>query len=383
MKLLMTADTIGGVWTYALDLAKALAPHGVEIALATLGAPLSQDQRRDVELLDNVTVHESDYKLEWMPEPWDDVRRSGDWLLEIEDAFKPDLIHLNGYAHAQLPFAAPIVVVAHSCVMSWWRAVKGEAAPAEWNRYRSEVAAGLADADVVVAPTRAMLDALELEYGSIGGKRVIHNGRDPQLYRRAKKEGFVLTAGRLWDEAKNVAALHAIAPKLLWPVCVAGDDKQPGGDANGTGQRVPAQGVLALGRLDARALSRWFARADIYALPARYEPFGLSALEAAMSGCALVLGDIPSLREVWGDAATFVVPDDRDALLGVIQSLIEQPHRRRQLAGRAMERAQQYAPQRMADGYLACYRDCLRRRRMVDIDVAIADAFSAAPLQQL
>ncbi len=32
-------------------------------------------------------------------------------------------------------------------------------------------------------------------------------------------------------------------------------------------------------------------------LPARYEPFGLSVLEAALSGCALVLGDIPSLRE--------------------------------------------------------------------------------------
>ena len=32
--------------------------------------------------------------------------------------------------------------------------------------------------------------------------------------------------------------------------------------------------------------------ASIYALPARYEPFGLSILEAALSGCALVLGDI-------------------------------------------------------------------------------------------
>jgi glycogen synthase len=57
----------------------------------------------------------------------------------------------------------------------------------------------------------------------------------------------------------------------------------------------------------------WYARASIYALPARYEPFGLSALEAALSGCALILGDIPSLREVWLEAAPYVSPDDESA----------------------------------------------------------------------
>ncbi|MEB3829625.1 glycosyltransferase [Phormidium sp. CCY1219] len=56
-------------------------------------------------------------------------------------------------------------------------------------------------------------------------------------------------------------------------------------------------------------LSHWYARAAIYAFPARYEPFGLSVLEAALSGCALVLGDIPRLREMWGDAAVFANPD--------------------------------------------------------------------------
>ena len=75
---------------------------------------------------------------------------------------------------------------------------------------------------------------------------------------------------------------------------------------------------MLLGRLDERRWPSGWPRAAIYALPARYEPFGLSALEAALSGCALVLGDIPSLREVWGDAAVFVPPDDagglRDAL---------------------------------------------------------------------
>src|SRR5205814_536573 len=119
MKLLMTSDTIGGVWTYALDLAKALEAFGVEIALATMGSPLSAQQKRDAAQHGNVAVYESSYKLEWMADPWADVAAAGKWLLELEQKTAPDLIHLNGYAHGALPFAAPIVVIAHSCVCSW------------------------------------------------------------------------------------------------------------------------------------------------------------------------------------------------------------------------------------------------------------------------
>src|SRR5438105_1369194 len=116
MKLLMTTDTIGGVWTYAIDLAMALRPHGVDIALATMGAPLSPSQRKDAQACANITLFQSSYKLEWMENPWQDVAAAGKWLLDLEQNLAPDLIHLNGYAHGALPFAAPIVVVAHSCV---------------------------------------------------------------------------------------------------------------------------------------------------------------------------------------------------------------------------------------------------------------------------
>src|SRR3954468_19013092 len=124
MRILMTTDTVGGVWTYAIDLAKSLQRAGVEIDLATMGAKLSPQQWRDANALPNVTIHESEFKLEWMDDPWRDVAAAGKWLLVLEEQFRPDLIHLNGYAHGALPFAAPSVVVAHSCVCSWWRAVK-------------------------------------------------------------------------------------------------------------------------------------------------------------------------------------------------------------------------------------------------------------------
>ena len=357
-KILMTADTVGGVWTYALDLCRALAPHGVEVALATMGAPPRDDQRRQVEDLTNVRLHGSAFKLEWMRDPWDDVRRSGEWLLEIEGDFQPDVVHLNGYAHGSLPWNAPVLVVGHSCVCSWWQAVRGEPAPTSWDEYRRAVTEGLHSADRVAVPSAAMGSALHRHYGPLPRTTVIPNGRDPTAYRTAAaKEPFVLCAGRLWDEAKNLAALDQAAPHLPWPVYCAGEKQNPdGGDA-------AARNVRALGRLDEAELAGWFARAAVYALPARYEPFGLSALEAALSGCALVLGDIDSLREVWGDAAEFVPPDDGGALLAALRRLIESPDRLAEMAQRAYERASLYTPQRMAEGYLQAYADVRHDRR--------------------
>jgi len=58
------------------------------------------------------------------------------------------------------------VVVAHSDVCSWWRAVRGEEAPPAWDAYRDAVAAGLAAADALVAPTRAVAEGLDRDFGA-------------------------------------------------------------------------------------------------------------------------------------------------------------------------------------------------------------------------
>ena len=353
MRLLLTTDTVGGVWTYALELSRALAGRDVCIALATMGAPLSPDQWQEARAVPGLTIHESAYRLEWMDDPWDDLRRAGDWLQEIAAGFRPDVVHLNGYAHGALPWPAPVLMVGHSCVLSWWEAVRGGAVPNSWNQYREVVTEGLQAADMVAAPTRAMLGAMEHHYGPFRHGCVIANGRAATHFQPAVKEPFVLAAGRFWDEAKNLAALDGAAEALEWPVYVAGDCRHPDG-----GEMHPRY-VRTLGRLTAADLGRRMGHAAIYALPARYEPFGLSALEAAYAGCALVLGDIPSLREVWGDAATYVPPDDTAALRRALQALIADPVQRRHLAQRARQRAHQFTPERMAHAYLDAYRSLL------------------------
>src|SRR4051812_14283320 len=361
--VLMTGDTVGGVWTYALELARALRPHGIEFALATMGEPLSRSQKDEVRTIGNIEVFESRYKLEWMEDPWSDVAASGDWLLELEQRLSPVLIHLNGYAHAALPWEAPKLIVAHSCVFSWWQAVHGYYPPDRFNTYFQAVQAGLQAADLVIAPTQAMLAALDHHYGLQVASRVIPNGRRLEGFRPQPKHNIILSAGRVWDAAKNISALTAAAPFLPWPVYVAGAQAQPGAASNDNASlsrhrptSIGHQTPVSLGHLSPSKLTDWFSRTPIYALPARYEPFGLSALEAALSGCALVLGDIPSLRELWGDAALFVSPDSPAELTTSLLELISNPGMRQGLAAKAGATAARYTPELMASRYFRVYQ---------------------------
>jgi glycogen(starch) synthase len=88
----------------------------------------------------------------------------------------------------------------------------------------------------------------------------------------------------------------------------------------------------------------------------------LSVVEAALAGCALVLGDIRSLREIWGAAAIYVPPDNRRALAAAIQGLIRNGDYRQELAALAQSRARELTPRRMADGYYKAYRDLIPSR---------------------
>jgi glycogen(starch) synthase len=339
MNVLMTADTVGGVWTYAMELTRAL--PDVRFTIATMGRRPSDGQRAEVP--PNAELIESEYKLEWQDQPWHDVDESGRWLMDLEVRVQPDIVHLNGYAHGALPFRAPKLVVAHSCVLSWWRAVKSEDAPPAWDTYRERVGEGLRGANVVAAPSAWMLAALDEHYRLTAPRRLIYNGRRFTPATGHGHRASVFAAGRLWDEAKNLRAVVEAAPSIDWPVRMAGD----GG--------VNADNVTHLGWLEPPDLARAYGESAIYLFPALYEPFGLSVLEAALSGCALILGDLPSLREIWRDAAVFVAPRDAEGIARVTNEVIANDQFRAELSQRAIRRANEYTADRMADGYRATY----------------------------
>lgn len=374
MKVLMTADTLGGVWTYCMELCAALAPYEIDISLATMGRKLSPEQRWQVNRLPHVEIHESTYRLFWMQNAWQDVEKAGAWLLSLEQELKPDVVHLNDLGHSELNWKTPVVLVGHSCVFSWWEAVHKQAPPAEWRRYRETATRGVRQADQLIAPSQWMLNALIHYYGPAKACGVIYNGRDfPPLAqdfsswaepnvssnyntvwnttKKCEAEPLIFAAGRIWDHAKNIAAVAKIANQLSWPVYAAGEQADPNGGTN-----IP-EGINCLGYLNSDEMAQWLRRAAIYVAPAHYEPFGLSILEAARAGCALVLGDIASLREVWGDTAEYVDPDDSGQLKQVLTMLIEEPNRRQYLARQAWQQAQRYTASKMAAEYMRCYRN--------------------------
>lgn len=345
----MTADTIGGVFTYAVELARGLSNRGVDVCLATLGTPPDRAQRDELRSIPGLSLFESRYALEWMDDPWRDVEASGEWLLELARQTSPDVVHLNGYSHAALPWTRPVVVVAHSCVVSFWNAVFNAPPPRRYDEYARRVARGLRAADVVVAPTRAMLSALHRHYGPLPHARVIANGASPERWPALDEQYYYLAAGRFGDPGKNLRVLELVAPRLPWPVKVAGE----------LAARPEASNIESLGRLSQRELAVTMGHASVFVHPAHYEPFGLAPLEAACAGCALLLSDVESLREVWDRAALYFPPDDAEALTSAARFLARSERLRRRFATFARSRARDYSAQGSASAYLALYGELM------------------------
>jgi glycosyltransferase involved in cell wall biosynthesis len=349
MRILMTTDAVGGVWVQATTLARALCRRNYEVVLVTLGPAPRSDQLDALQDVPGLRLEMTDLELEWMDPEGADFARAMTQLKAVSRRVEPDLVHVNGYREAQADWSAPVVVGAHSCVGSWWRACRpGEQPDERWLPYTAKVREGLALTDDWVSPTAAFRDEIQRLYNPPTRGRVIWNGL-PLSSAKAKKEPFILAAGRMWDEAKNIPALAAAAPGLPWPVRVAGPLRSSGAEV----QSIP--GVELLGELPRDDLLTQMQRAAIFVSPALYEPFGLTVLEAAASGCALVLSDIPTFHELWDDAAVFVDPRKPADLHAALDALARDDGRRATLQRRAAARAKRYALQTMADEYSSLY----------------------------
>jgi glycosyltransferase involved in cell wall biosynthesis len=318
-----------------------------------------------VAALPNVVVYESAYPLEWMHNPWRDLDESGEWLLRLEATLQPDIIHLNSFGYGALPFSAPKIVVAHSDVFSWWWAVKGEAPTPDWQEYYQRVCTGLNSADMVIAPSQFMIEQIEKLYAPTTPCKVIYNCREASLFGPREKMPLVMSIGRIWDEAKNIRLLLHAASHVASGIRLAGDNAF---EQNGLMDSAP--NVQYLGKLRTDEVAANLAVASVYALPAKYEPFGLSVLEAALSGCALVLGNIPSLREIWQDAALFVDMEDAPGLALTINQLLADNNMLQQYASKAFERAKAFAPETMAPKYLQAYRQLITQKELIKQEIA-------------
>ena len=366
MRILLTTDTVGGVWTYTRELSKGLLQAGCEVHLVSLGrlpdASQSAWTRQMMGLHPNAFGYvATECPLEWMQGNAACYTGAHDLLLDLIQTFRPHLLHFNQLCFGALPAAAPKLVVVHSDVVSWFQACRGGAPPRdEWfAQYESAVTQGLREADYVAAPSAWMLERASEIYGPFARSRVIANGRSIDrlidLPRAGKRKLQAVTAGRMWDEAKNLRFLGTVDSPI--PLLIAGECGFESSSANSA-----TENVTWLGPLPEADLLERMAESSLYIVPSIYEPFGLAPLEAALAGCALLAMDIPSLREIWGETALyFKAPDDLSRLL---TGLAGNPGEIYRLAEAAGVRARQlYSRDRMTGQYLDLYRSLVSQKQ--------------------
>jgi glycosyltransferase involved in cell wall biosynthesis len=368
MHVLITADRVGGVWIYARELVSGLARRGVRVTLVSFGDVPTPDQTTWLDALQNVDFHPTAFRLEWMQDVEEDLAASAEYLQRLVNDVRPDLLHLNQYYYGALDTSLPKLVVGHSDVLSWWVAVHGEE-PREtrWLRwYREVVARGLHLATAVAAPSQWMLDALVTHYGRLEHASVVYNGRSPALFNpHISKDDYVMSVGRLWDSGKQVSLLAQA--ELPMSVVIAGSEEPPERTGSSSSIAGAARPKLHFrGTQNEIQLRLLYSRAAIYAATSRYEPFGLAPLEAALSRCAIVANDIPSLRELWGESALYFSHNDVHSMSEQLTRLHRDPQLRQTYANRAYQHAlRRFTAERMINDYLNLYKTLIAAETMV------------------
>ncbi|KHL26800.1 hypothetical protein PK98_06355 [Croceibacterium mercuriale] len=346
----MTVDTVGGVWQYATDLAAALTALGQEVTLAILGPPASPDQVRTAEAA-GCEVQETGLPLDWLadgPAPVQDAARQ---LVQLARSADADLIHCNHPAYAAAAgWPAPVIAVAHGCVSTWWRAARGTPVTEAFRWHADLTRQGLLAAEIVVAPSASYARDVQVTYALPRLPVAVHNGRASRPRALpARDDLFALTVGRLWDEVKQASLLDRVAAQIDLPFLAAGSLTAP------HGEQALLQHLQTLGAIPAAQLDALLAARPIFVSAASFEPFGLAVLEAAAAGCALVLADMPSFRELWDGAAMFVPVASEDAYAEAIATLAGDPAKREQMGRRAQEHALRYTPEHTAAAMTALY----------------------------
>jgi len=349
-RLLLTADTVGGVWQYATDLAGGLVAHGIEPVLAMLGPRATDAQKAAVPA--GVELVETGLPLDWLAASPREATEAGHALARLATRLRADIVQLNAPAFAAAAsFDQPVLAIAHSCVGTWWQAVRGGRIHPNYGWRAGMTRTGLENADRVVAPSGAFAAMLQHCYRLDEKTTVVRNGRRPVRLPDAKSESYAFTAGRLWDEGKNVGVLDWAASRLSMPLRMAGPTAGPNGAS------VAVRHGQVLGLLSEAEIAGQLAARPIFVSSALYEPFGLAVLEAAQAGCALVLSDIPTFRELWEGAARFVYPHDGGGFVRAIEEIAADAELRARLGEAARVRARDYTVERMAAGMAAIYRE--------------------------
>ncbi|RJR22731.1 MAG: glycosyltransferase, partial [Nitrospiraceae bacterium] len=226
--------------------------------------------------------------------------------------------------------------------------------------------------DAIVAVSNAVADDIKY-YDRVNAEkiRVIHNGIDLSLFditasktdcRRKlglPEEAIIVgTIGRLSREKNQRLIIDALV-RLPEDVkgLIIGDgplrkmlEEQGGGRFYFPGQMEYNQIPVAL-----RAM-------DVFCSPSLWEGFGIALVEAMAAGIPVVASDLPTHREILGEAGVFVPAQDAEGLAGTLRKLVEDPALKSRLAQKSAERAKVFSVEKTAASYEKLFEEVLRKR---------------------
>jgi glycosyltransferase involved in cell wall biosynthesis len=369
MRILLTTENFGNTWTFARALCDELLCRGHQIALVSFGRRPSHEQQAWVAAQSSAFGESfrfvaSNAPLESMENNEFVLTQGAGVLHHVARDFAPDLLHSSQFCYGALTLDIPKLITAHTDLFSWLEACRGcKPELTRWVRqYKTLITHGVNSADAVVSPTRSMAASLARFFPTLPASYVIRHGRAlaaaPDSHLRTLQ---AVTAGQLWDETKDIRMLQDVLSPI--PIYIAGERKHH----DAVAPRQLGKAVL-LGALPEFSLLSLYARTSLYIDTSVYEPSGLDALEAALCGCAVVANDIPSTREIWGDAAIYF--HGPRELSSVLYRLNRNSEELTEMQRRAFERATTLNPQRTADGYEEIYQT-LTTGRLVAGTVAV------------
>lgn len=185
--------------------------------------------------------------------------------------------------------------------------------------------------------------------------------------RRGLPDRFVLYLGTL-EPRKNVATLIRAYARLVRadrsvPALVIAGAK--GWQFDHVFAEVESLGIADRvhfpGYVPAEEQPHWYAAADVFVYPSRYEGFGLPVAEAMACGTPVITSTAASLPEIVGDAGVMVPPDDESALADELARLLHASEEREALGEAGCKRVSRFSWRQAARRQVAVYQRVTER----------------------
>jgi glycosyltransferase involved in cell wall biosynthesis len=293
------------------------------------------------------------------------------WRLERElREVDADVALFPYHLAAPLTGRTPRVAMVHDCTFE----LDPTSYPSAWSRpaYRAVTSLVMRTAHVVTVSEASASDIRRVYGETARPVAVVYNGVDPRFGQDADPrvcdelglpKRYVLTVGARRPHKNLGVAIRALThlPEDVHLVCVGAVDPRVDDGLDGlAGQLGVTSRVHHLENVAHGTLAALYGGAVALLFPSRHEGFGLPLLEAMASRTPVLAGDIPVSREIAGDAALYVQPDDPRQWAAAVVRLLEDPSVHADLVARGTQRVAAFSWERSADELLAACRHASR-----------------------